>query len=71
MMVPFAIHAMWLSIFLGWMAKVTITRFGGTESYRKSTKFFLGLALGDIVMIVIWILIDGWQGRMKHALLPF
>lgn len=71
MMVPFAMHVMWLSIFLGWLAKVSIQRFGGTESYRKATKFFLGLALGDIVMVVVWILIDGWQGHMKHALLPF
>jgi hypothetical protein len=71
MMVPFAMHSMWLSIFLGWMTKTTITRFGGTDSYRKATPFFLGLALGDIVMIVFWVLIDGWQGKMKHALLPF
>jgi hypothetical protein len=64
-------HSMWLSIFLGWLAKVTITRFGGNESYRRATPFFLGMALGDIVMIVLWVLIDGWQGKMGHALLPF
>lgn len=71
MMVPFAMHAMWLSIFLGWLAKVTITRFGGSDSYRRTVPLFLGLALGDIVMIVFWILIDGWQGKQGHALLPF
>ena len=71
MCVPFAMHAMWLSIFLGWASKTLITRFGGNESYRKVTPFFLGLALGDIVMIVFWILVDGWQGRTGHALLPF
>ena len=71
MMVPFAMHAMWLSIFLGWLAKVLITKFGGSDSYRKVIPLFLGLALGDIVMIVFWILIDGWQGRTGHALLPF
>jgi hypothetical protein len=71
MMVPFAMHAMWLSIFLGWAAKVLITRFGGSDSYRKIMPLFLGLALGDIVMIVFWIAIDAWQGRTGHALLPF
>ena len=71
MCVPFAMHAMWLSIFLGWAFKVLITRFGGNDSYRKATPFFLGLALGDIVMVVFWILVDGWQGHTGHALLPF
>jgi len=71
MCVPFAMHAMWLSIFLGWGAKVLITRFGGSDSYRKVIPLFLGLALGDIVMVVFWIAIDAWQGRTGHALLPF
>ncbi len=71
MMVPFAMHAMWLSIFLGWLFKTLITKFGGSDSYRKGVPLFLGLALGDIVMVVFWICVDGWQGRMGHALLPF
>ncbi|RYG63357.1 hypothetical protein EON80_21405 [bacterium] len=68
---PFAINAMWLSLALGWLAKITITRFGGNDSYRRAIPFFLGLALGDILMVVFWVLVDGWQGRMNHALLPF
>jgi hypothetical protein len=71
MCVPFAMHAMWLSLFLGWAAKVLITRFGGNDSYRKAVPLFLGVALGDIVMVVFWICVDGWQGRTGHALLPF
>ena len=71
MMVPFAMHAMWVSIFLGWLSKVLITRFGGSDSYRKIIPLFLGLTLGGIVMVVFWIAIDGWQGRTAHALLPF
>lgn len=71
MCVPFAMHAMWLSIMLGWAAKVTITRFGGNDSYRKAVPMFLGVALGDITMIIFWVAIDAWQGRTGHALLPF
>ncbi len=71
MCVPFAMHAMWLSIFLGWACKVLISRFGGNDSYKKITPLFLGLALGDIVMIVFWIAVDGWFGHTGHALLPF
>ncbi|BCM93956.1 hypothetical protein IAD21_05851 [Abditibacteriota bacterium] len=71
MCVPFAMHAMWISIFLGWISKTLITRFGGTDSARKVTPFFLGLALGGITMVIFWVCVDGWQGRTGHALLPF
>ena len=60
----------WVSIFLGWLFKVTITRFGGNESYRKTIPLFLGLVLGDVAMILFWLMIDGWQGRTKHLLMP-
>jgi hypothetical protein len=65
-----AMEQLWFSIFLGWMCKVLITRFGGLDGYRKTTPFFLGLALGDIIMILFWIMIDGWQGHMGHHLTP-
>ncbi len=65
-----AMEQIWFSIFIGWGCKVLITRFGGAETYRKTTPFFLGLALGDIAMILFWIIIDGWQGHMGHHLTP-
>ncbi len=60
----------WFSIFLGWLAKTLIMRFGGAQSYRRMTPAFLGLAFGDVAMMLFWLAIDGWQGRMSHALLP-
>jgi hypothetical protein len=60
----------WGSIFVGWLCKVLITRFGGTDTYRKTTPMFLGLALGDVAMILFWLGIDMWQGRTNHLLLP-
>jgi hypothetical protein len=70
MCLPFAMYTMWGSIFLGWLCKVTITRFGGNDSYRRATPFFLGLTLGSVVMMIFWAAIDAWQGRVGHALLP-
>ncbi len=60
----------WFSIFLGWLAKTLISRFGGTDTYRNAIPAFLGLALGDVFMILLWLIIDGWQGRTGHLLLP-
>jgi hypothetical protein len=62
------IHQLWFSIFLGWLCKTLISRFGGTQTYRKTTPLFLGLALGDVMMMVFWLLIDGWFGRVGHVL---
>jgi hypothetical protein len=60
----------WFSIFLAWLLKSLIMRFGGTESYRRLTPAFLGLALGDVSMMLFWLAIDGWQGRTLHTLMP-
>jgi hypothetical protein len=68
--VTWAMEQLWFSIFLGWGCKTLITRFGGNEAYRKTMPAFLGLVLGDVAMILFWILIDGWQGRMGHHLTP-
>ncbi len=66
----YPIATIWFSVFLGWMFKVLITRFGGTDSYRKATPAFLGLALGDVSMMLFWLVIDGWQGHVGHKLMP-
>jgi hypothetical protein len=60
----------WFSIFLGWLCKVLIMRFGGSSVYRQMTPAFLGLILGDVAMMIFWLVIDGWQGRQGHCLLP-
>jgi hypothetical protein len=62
------IHSVWLSIFIGWTCKVMITKFIGTEAYRRTTPAFLGLALGDVASILFWLVIDAWQGRTMHTL---
>ena len=60
----------WFSIFLGWLCKSLISKFGGGDAYRNTIPLFLGLALGDVCMILFWLAIDGWQGRVGHLLLP-
>ena len=66
----YALDMLWFSVTLGWLCKTLLTRFGGAEGYRKTTPFFLGLALGDVAMMIFWLLIDGWQGRTSHLLMP-
>ena len=63
-------HAFWFSIFLGWLAKTLIGRYGGNDSARRVLPFFLGLALGDVMMMLFWIGVDGYYGRTGHQLMP-
>ena len=60
----------WFSIFCGWTCKVIISRYGGHDTARRVTPLFLGLALGDVAMMLFWILTDAWQGRTGHQLMP-
>jgi hypothetical protein len=63
-------QALWCSIFIGWMVKSLIMRFGGPDTYRKATPLFLGIALGDVASILFWLAIDCWQGKTLHLLMP-
>jgi hypothetical protein len=70
MCLTYPMNTLWVSIFLGWLAKVLITRFGGSEIYRNTIPAFLGLALGDVSMMLFWLCLDGWQGSLRHQLMP-
>ena len=58
----------WCSIFVAWLVKVAILRFGGAALYRKTIPFFLGIALGQIVVGGCWLLIDGFSGTVGNRL---
>ena len=66
----YALDQLWTSIFLGWLCKVLLLRFGGQDVVRRAGPFFIGLALGDIALMLFWLLIDGWQGSVGHQLMP-
>jgi hypothetical protein len=43
----FGLFRLWLPIFVSWLAKVLILRYGGLRGYRRALPFFLGLVLGE------------------------
>ncbi len=45
---------MWSSIFVSWLIKFTILKYGGIRAYRKSVPFFIGLILGDYLVGGFW-----------------
>jgi hypothetical protein len=53
-----AIHLVWLPLFLAWIFKGVAMRYGGLPAYRRFVPFFLGLILGDCVMGSVWALLS-------------
>jgi hypothetical protein len=45
---------MWSSIFVSWLIKFVILKYGGINSYRRSVPFFMGLILGDYLIGGFW-----------------
>ena len=44
----------WFSIFIGWLAKWIILRYGGLKVYRQALPFFIGLILGQLIVGSLW-----------------
>lgn len=44
----------WVSIFLGWLLKVLILRYGGVRVYRAAQPAILGLIMGEVFAAVVW-----------------
>jgi hypothetical protein len=48
---------LWLSIFVGWLCKVTILRFGGARTYTAAKPFFVGLIVGESLAAAFWLVV--------------
>jgi hypothetical protein len=43
----------WFSILLGWMAKALVTKYGNKETYAKVRCGFIGLIVGELVIVAV------------------
>ncbi len=54
---------LWFTIFIVWLVKAMILKYGGVRLFRQGRPFFLGLILGQYSAAVIWFLIDLMTGH--------
>ncbi len=59
-----AMNPLWFSIFVGWLLKWIILRYGGLRAHRKAIPFFMGLVLGEFAAGTFWSVVGsvaGWH----------
>ncbi len=52
--IPYPVYMTWFSVFIAWLAKALVMKYGGAQVYQKSKYFFLGLILGSFVVAGLW-----------------
>jgi len=57
------LRSWWFAIFLAWLIKGLILRFGGHNIYKKSVPFFLGLILSNTV----WTIVEAFLNLVNRA----
>lgn len=55
--------AAWFSIFLAWLIKALMLKYGGVKVFRAGKPLFLGMILGQYSAAAIWLIIDYFTGH--------
>ena len=67
----YALEYFWSAIFVGWLIKFLVLRYGGARLYRGALPFFLGVILGDTVIAALWSLIGSILGISTYRTFIF
>ena len=58
----------WFPVFVAWLIKSLVMRFGGIDTFRKVAPFMLGLILGEFITGVMWAIMNMWRGWAVPAM---
>ncbi|MCS7181114.1 MAG: hypothetical protein NZ891_07185, partial [bacterium] len=56
--IPHPVFHTWFSVFIAWLAKTLIMKYGGTKVYNQAKIFFLGMVCGSFIISGLWIVIS-------------
>lgn len=60
-----------LSVFLAWLIKSVILKYGGPRLFYRARPFFLGLILGQFVTAGVWYVIDHFTGTSGNPVMSW
>jgi len=55
-----SVDNIWAPLFISWLAKLVIIKYGGIRVYRRAVPFFAGLILGQFIVGGIWSLLGAF-----------
>jgi len=61
-------YYLWSSIFIGWLIKYIILKFGGIRLYRNLRPLFVAMIVGEYIIVSIWMIIGMFTGVGYFAL---
>lgn len=61
------IYNVWFSVFIAWMLKSFILKYGGPAVYMRLRPFFLGMVLGGFTSAGVWLIIDYFTGMSGNV----
>jgi hypothetical protein len=60
----------WFSIFVGWLCKTLLVRFGGAQLYQRARPFFVGLILGEGLVAGGWLIVNAVIQGLGYESMP-
>jgi hypothetical protein len=61
----------WFPVFIAWMIKGLVLRYGGAKLYRQLLPGFLGFILAEFLSAGLWAVIDFCTGVKGHEIFSF
>ena len=58
----------WFPVFLAWLIKTFMLKYGGVKAYQSLIPVFHGLILGQFVAGGFWLIVDYFTGMMGNGL---
>jgi len=62
-----SMNCLWMPIFIAWLAKLLITRYGGHRAFMRAIPFALGLVLGEFIVGSLWSILGIALGISTYA----
>ena len=59
----YGMERLWFSFFMGWIIKSVVMKYGGSAAYTNLRPLMIGLILGNLTAMVMWMIIGFFSGH--------